>query len=295
MGNSSGLLLWFTASILLALATGFSVDNSRVFNKKDLEEQPPDFHSILDQVGKTVIRPGGTAGTKTLLGWSALTQKSRLLELSAGWGKTGMMFARKTGCQVVITDLDQNRLNKAKEQIEKQGMSDLMQTRVMDMFDIESSLGMDAHFDCALAEASLTNYSLQKKEKFFQAISNHADQYLLHEICFRSDVDETTQDAVRRDMRKILRIGWFPETVETWKRVLEDAGFDIQEMEVGDIEVLNPLSIVKDEGIWGAANIIRNVATHPDLRSRMLATRDAMKRHHSQMGYILLKATKRKS
>jgi hypothetical protein len=296
---------YFSSPLLLTiLFAGGAISTSTAFSFSMLVPGPsspvltgrvilpePNFHKVLEQLGKTVLRPGGTVATKKLLAWANLTPNASLLELSAGLGKTGILFAQETGCRVLITDLDQDRLVKAKDEIQQKGMSSIVQTMVVNIFEIEKSLGKDAHFDCAITEASLTHYPLQKKRQFFQDMAKHVDQFLLHEICFRSG-DEKIQDVVKRDMQKALKIGFFPETQESWKRLLEEAGFDVEKMEVGDMAVLNPVAMLKDEGLLGAATIFKNITTQPYLRSRVLATRNIISSHSANMGYIVIRATK---
>jgi hypothetical protein len=276
-----------------------------------LEQPGPNFHKILERVGKTQFRPGGAAATEKLLEWSGLTADDSVLELSGGMGNTGIMFAKSVGCHVLITDLDVGRLELAKAQVQQQkhNLSALVQTKQMDMFDITNSLEEEAdgsaipenknthnapaHFVCAIAEASLSHYPLEKKREFFQRLAKHTYQYLLHEICFVTE-DPELQRSVRLDMQRVLKLGFFPETQDTWKRLLQDAGFtNIHEVQVGPIAMLNPINLVRDEGPMGAANILKNIVIHRYLRSRVLATRQMLAKHSPEhLGYIILRATR---
>jgi hypothetical protein len=94
-------------------------------------------------------------------------------------------------------------------------------------------------------------------------------------------------------MQGVLKIGFFPETLATWQHLLLDAGFTIHEVEVGPIALLNPATLLKDEGPMGVANILKNIVTQPYLRSRVLATHRALGKHSpNHLGYIILRATK---
>ena len=94
-------------------------------------------------------------------------------------------------------------------------------------------------------------------------------------------------------MSKVLNIGFKPETCSMWQQLLSDAGFtNIEHVSTGDLAVLNPISLIKDEGLIGFANIVFNVATHPYERSRMLAVRNEMSKHSTELGYITIVASK---
>jgi threonine dehydrogenase-like Zn-dependent dehydrogenase len=81
-------------------------------------------------------------------------------------GHTGIMFAQKCGCQVLISDLDEGRLELARAQVAattEPSISKLVKTKQMDMFDITNSLKQEMEttaaacvFDCAMTEASLS-------------------------------------------------------------------------------------------------------------------------------------------
>ena len=81
-----------------------------------------------------------------------------------------------------------------------------------------------------MTEASLTHFPREKKLQVLAGIAKHSEQYLLHEICLTCDDDNTdVSEAVKGDMQKVLRVGFFPETVNQWCTLLKEAGFSIQE------------------------------------------------------------------
>ena len=289
-------ILSIASAMALSAAPTPKFDSLDDINNTDPDNRgQPNFHKILEILGKTCLRPGGRAATEKLIQSSGLTSDHRLLELSAGLGKTGILFAQTTGCQVLITDRDDDRLEQAKKTIKCDSMlpSSRIETRAMDMFDIDGVLGVDSHFDSAITEASLTHYPLHMKKQFFRNLGPHTDQYLLHEICYKSN-EESVQMQVQEDMQKVLKIGFYPETKETWIALMKESGFDnIRECEVGDIGILNPSSLLRDEGLKGVARIAKNIVTHPYARSRVFATRKALSAHRKDLGYIIICADKK--
>ena len=99
---------------------------------------------------------------------------------------------------------------------------------------------------------------------------------------------------VQEYMQKVLKIGFYPETKGTWIALMKESGFDnIRECEVGDIGILNPSSLLRDEGLKGVARIAKNIVTHPYARSRVFATRKALSAHRKDLGYIIICADKK--
>lgn len=282
--------LWYDAPARFALNIHFKHKDN---NKKILKNKPePNFHVIAAQVGKTVLRPGGSDATRIAHEHANIQPGDTVLELSAGLGRSGIELAKRYGAKVTLTDIDTSRLEKAKEYATKVGVLDKVSTKRLDMFKIDEGLGMDTKFDVAQTEASLTHYPRSQKAKFFESIARHSNKFILHEVCLKSD-DEARQEWAKKDLSKALNIGFMPETPEMWKKLLTDAGYTIDYISTGDLKVLEPASLIKDEGILGLANIVFNVATQPYLRSRVLKAKGAMERQGDDLGYISIVASKK--
>mmetsp|Transcript_34640 Transcript_34640/g.51915 ORF Transcript_34640/g.51915 Transcript_34640/m.51915 type:complete len:86 (+) Transcript_34640:37-294(+) len=54
--------------------------------------------------------------------------------------------------------------------------------------------------------------------------------------------------------------------------------------------ILNPVTVLQDEGPKIAAKIAWNIATDASIRSRVVETRRAIKSHQHDLGYILIRA-----
>lgn len=61
----------------------------------------------------------------------------------------------------------------------------------------------------------------------------------------------------------------------------------------GPMRVLNPRSMLQDEGPAGVAKIAWNLATHKDLRERVESTKSVIESHKDTLGYIALRAIKK--
>ena len=147
----------------------------------------PNFHTILQRVGKTVLRPGGTNGTRKLHSWSKLNRDGTAIELSTGLGSGGVALAKATGAHVTLTDMDTSRLEMtAQIACEQEVDLNMIETMHLNMRNVDEELGQ-RHFDTAIIEASLSHYPTEEKQAVLGGLSTHADELLLHEICFRCD------------------------------------------------------------------------------------------------------------
>jgi len=294
------VIILLSASFIICSVVAFTIDPSHSpSHPLQLQKQrmtsiqrEPIFHEVAQKMGKTVLRPGGSEATKHIQAMADIRPGDSVLELSAGLGTAGIELAQKYGAKVLITDIDTSRLDKVTDRINTLGISNLVSVKKVDMFDIDGTLGSKAKFDVAQTEASLTHYPRSRKRQFFKGLANHADKFMLHEIFFKTN-DTASQILAEKDMSKVLNIGFKPETVEIWQQLLIDAGYtNIEHVSTGDLAVLNPISLIKDEGLIGFAKIVFNVATHPYERSRMMAVRNEISKHADDLGYITIVASK---
>jgi len=291
--NSSTMTLLFLFFLLLSTGAGLLMTN---VVKRKQSPSNESFHKVLEKAGKTVLRPGGSIATKRLQGWAGLGGKHSVIELSAGLGSSGMMLAQDFGCKVLLTDIDETRLEQAASVARRKGLEDQVGVLKLNMFDLTDLKKRKENFDCAVAEAVLTHYPADKKLEFFSSISSHVDQLLLQEMCLLNvDDDEMAQNKVCKDMQKVLKIGIFAEAPRKWFSLLHDAGFDIEQYETGKLAVLNPVQVMRDEGVMGFAKILWNVFTQPHLRSRILSVKRTIQKHNGTLGYMIIKAKKKRN
>jgi SAM-dependent methyltransferase len=252
------------------------------------------FHRVLEAAGKTVLRPGGSDASDKLRRWASdiLTKDSHVVELACGLGNGGLSIAQTYGCHVLLTDLDDSRLELAKANAEKLGVNHLVDTRRVDMLHDVDKLGA---FDCAIIEASLTHFERNKKRDILTGISRHAPVLLIHELCL-VDCEEDSPNAkkLEHNMAKALRIGFFPETREGWEKLLQDAGYQVDHhIETRPLGMLKPVKILKDEGIAGFLKIVGNLVTNSELRARVKSTKKVIKENSKNLRYIIIMASKK--
>lgn len=280
MWNYTILLLFCFIQLYQSVVTAFSsTDPSR-----------PNFHQVLQRVGKTVFRPGGTEATDTLHGWASLNPDSNVLELASGLGTGGMALAERFHCHVTLTDTDESRLHKAHDVAIQRGLQDLIEIKTLDMNHLDQGLDETDHYDAAIVEASLTHFADSQKLGLIQELSKHTDEILLHEVVLQTD-DDPRQ--IKQHVGEALAVGFHPMTLDGWKELLSKCGFEISELEHGSLRLLNPSSMFRDEGLTGIARIAWNLATQQDLRDRVVETKRVIDNHRDSLGYMILRAVRK--
>jgi predicted O-methyltransferase YrrM len=260
------------------------------------------FHIVLERVGKTVFRPGGSEATNTLHAWlmenTGQGEDLSVLELATGLGTGGIALAAKSkNNHVWLTDRDESRLEQAQQVANVRGLGDQIHIQSLDMtkIDDEQKLGV-RQFDAAIVEASLTHQPDAVKRKILRDLHKRAKQVLLHEICLRGDglTDESEKAKdVKSKVGRALTIGYHPLTIPGWKEVIEECGFEITHIEYGPLRVLNPKNLLQDEGSMGVARIVWNLATHKDLRDRMRETKAVINEYRDTLGYVIMRAVRK--
>ena len=283
------------AMLLLGMRiTAFSalpppVETHSFFSRPERDNQL-NFHKVLQSLGKTCFRPGGTKATAMLHEWVHLTANDTAMELAAGLGTGGMALAAKYGCKVLLTDYDEGRLEQAAAVASKNpAIAPLITTRYLDFLHFDLAY---TNVDATIIEASLTHFPAAQKERILSQLQPHTKQLLIHEICLVGEAADSPDLAVaiKQEMGQALQIGFQPETVDEWRKILSNSGFAVIHAQTGPIQLLNPITLMEDEGITGGLTIAWNLARRPDLRERVFRVRGLLHKHRHSLQYILVQA-----
>jgi hypothetical protein len=83
-----------------------------------------------------------------------------------------------------------------------------------------------------------------------------------------------------------------PLSKDGWIKLVEQAGFVVENYNIGPMTLLNPSRIAQEEGISTLLTIAWNVLARPTIRERILSMRETFMRYHTDLGYIVLVARK---
>lgn len=213
-------------------------------------------HEFLARLGKTRLRPGGREATEWLLGHSACTKQTRVLEVACNMGTTMIALAKEYGCRITGLDMNPAALEKAKQNIADHNLGEFI-----DVVEGNAlSLPFEDHtFDVVINEAMLTMLPRENKAKAvseYHRVLKPGGILLTHDVALKTETEEEGQ-ALRAGISRAINANVEPLTRPTWEALFTDAGFQI-EVQSGDMTLLDPVGLVKDEGFEGAMKIIRN-------------------------------------
>lgn len=214
-------------------------------------------HHFLARLGKTRLRPGGKQATDWLIEKGHFSKDKQVLEVACNICTTAIGLAKTYGCHITGIDLDHSVLEKARRNIHEQGVAN----RVDVMHGNATRLPFADHsFDIVLNEAMLTMLPLEAKEK---AVSEYLRVLkpngilLTHDVLLNAD-DAAESERVLEGLRDAIHIKVTPLTQNDWQKLFLQAGFQSTETLSGDMSLLSPRGLIRDEGLGGALKIIRN-------------------------------------
>ncbi|PJG85671.1 class I SAM-dependent methyltransferase [Conservatibacter flavescens] len=227
-------------------------------------------HNFLARLGKTRLRPGGKKATDWLIANGDFSQDKKVLEVACNMGTTAIGLAKTYGCHIEGVDLDEAALEKAKANIVANNLQDKIHVQRANAMKLPFA---DNHFDIVINEAMLTMLPLQAKMKAvaeYYRVLKPGGFLLTHDVMLTT----TDSEAVIAQLRDAINITVTPLSKEDWKAVFLDNGFRNVDTFSGDMTLLSPKGIIYDEGVLGAAKIIKNAlkAENRDTFKKMFRT-----------------------
>src|SRR5437773_7127329 len=82
-----------------------------------------DPYQLMAALGKKIIHPGGKQSTEELYSMAGLQSGHQVLEIGCGVGTTCIDLVKRFGCRMVITDIDELMVEKAKRNVAAAGLN----------------------------------------------------------------------------------------------------------------------------------------------------------------------------
>jgi ubiquinone/menaquinone biosynthesis C-methylase UbiE len=244
-------------------------------------------HVVLAAAGKTVLRPGGRAATEQLLQWANFKRGETVLELASGLGNSAIALAKRYNVQVVGIERDPDRVAIAQVKARSAGLDRQVQFIQGNIFQLET---ISASFDYVLAEAILTMQTSAGKAKILAGVRDRlkvGGKFLSQELLARDHLE-----SLRQDLTQVTRVNATPLPEQDWIDTFAQIGLTVTQRQIGAMRLLDPVQVLRDEGVIHTVQIAWNILTQPAIRDRILMMRRVFTQHQQDLGYIALCAVR---
>ncbi|MCK3656988.1 hypothetical protein A4G19_15105 [Pasteurellaceae bacterium Macca] len=211
-------------------------------------------HHFLARLGITRLRLGGKVATDWLMANGDFRRGKKVLEVACNTGITAIDIAKQFECQVIGIDIDEEALEKARQNIRDSEIEHLVSVQQAEATRLPFE---DNSFDIVINEAMLTMLSPEAKE---QAIREYLrvlkpNGFLLtHDVLLNSD----NGDEITEKLRDAIGVSVTPLSKEGWKETFQQGGFRNVETFTGEMSLLSPKGMIFDDGVLGAVKIVGN-------------------------------------
>ncbi|WP_162140203.1 class I SAM-dependent methyltransferase [Haploplasma axanthum] len=213
-------------------------------------------HTFLATLGKKRLRPGGKKGTKFLFKNANIDSNTYVLEVACNIATSAIELVKKYDLKkIVICDLDDKALEKALENVKKAGFEDRFTIVKADATNLPFE---NETFDVVINEAMLTMLLSDKKEKavseYYRVLKNNG-RLLTHDVLmFAENID--IQKKIKAELSRAINVHVDPLTNSAWRELFLNAGFKKVTNDFGKMTLMNPVGMIRDEGLLGAVKII---------------------------------------
>ena len=231
-------------------------------------------HWLLASLGKRVLRPGGIGLTRRLLAAAAPEPGERVVELGPGVGRTAELLLASRPSSYRAVDPNPEGRDQVAAILDKHPGAEYV------VADAAATGLPDASADLVVGEAMLTIQSDEHKRAVVaEAVRVLAPggRYAIHELALRGDRSAEELDAVRRTISRTIKVGARPLPLGDWRRLLTEAGLEVEWTGTAPMHLLEPRRLIEDEGLLGAARFWRAVRRTPGARDRVRAMRQSFR------------------
>ena len=247
-------------------------------------------HKFLARLGKTRLRPGGKKATEWLFKQAEFTPQSRVLEIACNMATTSIDIAKRFNCHIIGIDMDKSALAKAKQNVIKNNVSQLVDIQQADASKLPFA---DNSFDVVINEAMLTMYADKAKARLINEyfrVLKPGGKLLTHDIMLVNP--ENSQD-VMAQIHNAINVNAQPMSHDDWINLFSTIGFINIKSEHAAMTLMSPRGMITDEGFFGAIKIVGN-ALHKQNRPQFIQMFKTFRKNKKYLNYIAICSVKPK-
>lgn len=246
-------------------------------------------HWLLAKMGKRVLRPGGLELTRSMLAGLDVRPADKVVEFAPGLGVTARMTLERNPASYTAVERDEA----AAAEVSRH----LAEPRQQCQVGSAAQTGLpDQSATVVYGEAMLTMHGPQQKRDIVHEayrLLKPGGRYGIHELALTpDDLPDAVREDISRAMSHSIHVGARPLTASGWRALLEDAGFKVECEAFAPMHLLNPLRLIRDEGLGGALKFVINVLRNPDARRRVLSMRRVFRTHEEHLSAVAFVAVK---
>ncbi|MBU5595132.1 class I SAM-dependent methyltransferase [Amphibacillus sp. MSJ-3] len=244
-------------------------------------------HSFLARLGKTRLRPGGIEATNWLFEHVSFDKNKHILEVACNQCTNAIALVSKTGCSITAVDLDKEVVELARNRVAEAGLSDKIKVERANALKLPYP---DQSFDVVINEAMLTMLGDKQKIK---AISEYYRVLKPGGILLTHDVKlaEGEMTKVIEELQKAIHVPAKPHNESDWREIFTKAGFEDLTVSTGSMTLMDPIGMIKDEGLVRTLKIFKN-AIKKENRVYFKAMFHFFRTNKANLGYIAIVARK---
>lgn len=256
-------------------------------SRQSFEDRPA--HWVLAEMGKNVLRPGGTAMTDDLVDALGITAADDVVEFAPGTGFTAQRLLERGPNAYTGIELDAEAAEALRRKLG--GPTREIRTENAGATSLESDCA-----DVVLGEAMLTMQPNDGKREIVAEAARllrPGGVYGIHEMGLRpDDIGADLRSQIHDDLAEVLKVNAQPIPRAEWIAILESAGFEVSVRRTAPMELLGPRRVIEDEGLLGTLRIVGNVLTTPAARKRIRRMRSVFQQYEEHLSAITIVAEK---
>lgn len=237
-------------------------------------------HVFLARLGKKRLRPGGITATNWLKEQANIKKDSKILEVACNMATSAIEIVQEQGCDYIGVDIDDFAIQKALANIEKNGLKDKIKILKADARELPFE---DESFDIVINEAMLTMLTQVNKEKCvseYYRVLRKGGVLLTHDVLIKGENEEK-----RVELSKSINVNVSPQTKEKWQALFKNAGFSEVESFTGDMTLMSPIGLIKDEGFFNTLRILFN-GLKKENRNMFIGMFKTFRKNKKHLGFI---------
>lgn len=249
-------------------------------NQTTTENMAKAGHTFLASLGKTRLRPGGVEASDWLIGNANFSSSSHVLEIACNMATTSIEIAKKYGCHIIAIDMDDKALANAQNNVDNAQLSHLIQLTKANALSLPFP---DNTFDVVLNEAMLTMYADKAKAKLvkeYYRVLKPGGLLLTHDIMKKNN------DVNRDNLMGVVKSNVAPMFKHEWHDLFINIGFSEVKVKSGDMSLMSPIGLIRDEGLFRTVKIIKNGLKNKQNRERFLSMFRFFRENRHNLNYI---------